>query len=435
MKGIKGSITKLSNSIKSKLPDNDDLLGYAGIRRDLITSCLDESYGLLTELGLRKEKFEVVLLKRNLSNLIESANYFLDNVLNTNEETEQFNDFLDTIASIKHATKQTYLLVVENSIRSEATISRLKEELRELQTSLENYNTLKNELEQSKNATLASVETIELKLTEATSKEESIRSYHDTAKDQSEMIDAYYSDTTTWQTEIEEYKEDIEEQQKAYIENTQKFTELQNGLELAQELIKTQQETLNNQLDTSEQQQIEIGKIISDANRASMAGSFESRKDELTTQVKYTEIFMHCVLIAIAGISWYLLLDSGAGTDDFDYISFFSRFSIVAPLVWMAWSSSKKLGYLTRIREDYAYKLASAMAYEGYKKQAEEVDQALQHRLLEVSIENMGENPVRLFNSKTNHASPFHEITDNLSNMAKATLPTNKNDGAKNETN
>jgi len=420
MKGIKGSITRLTNSIKDKLPDSEDLFGYAGIKRELITSCLDESYGLLTELGNRKEKFEVVLLKRNLSNLIESANSFLENALHTNEESEQFNDFLNTIASIKHATQQTYLLVVENSIRSEATISRLKEELAELKVTLETYNTLKSELEQSKNITLDNVETIKLKLVEATSKEQSIDVYHDTAKEQFESIEAYYSDTTAWSSEVRLYKDNIEQQETEYTANTKKLTELQGELDLAQGAIETQQETLNNQQETSREQHIEIGKIISDANRASMAGSFETRRDDLKNKVRFTEFFMHAVLSVIAVISWYLLSDSGAGTAKFDPISFFSRFSVVAPLVWMAWISSKKVGYLTRIAEDYSYKLASAMAYEGYKKQAEEVDKALQYRLLEVSIENLGDNPVRLFNSKTNHASPLNEITDKLSRTVEA---------------
>jgi hypothetical protein len=72
--------------------------------------------------------------------------------------------------------------------------------------------------------------------------------------------------------------------------------------------------------------------------------------------------------------------------------------------------SVKQYGYLSRIQEDYAYKFASAMAFEGYKKQAKEIDEDLLKQLLAVSVENLSQNPIRLFNSNDNHASPANEI-------------------------
>ncbi|ELH0900455.1 hypothetical protein Q9891_002986, partial [Vibrio cholerae] len=81
----------------------------------------------------------------------------------------------------------------------------------------------------------------------------------------------------------------------------------------------------------------------------------------------------------------------------------------IAPFIWIAWSNSQRNNYLVRIQEDYAFKYASAMAFEGYRKQAQETDESLERLLLKLSIDNMGMNPIRLFD-KPVKSSPLNEI-------------------------
>lgn len=74
--------------------------------------------------------------------------------------------------------------------------------------------------------------------------------------------------------------------------------------------------------------------------------------------------------------------------------------------------SEEVLGYTTRLREDYAYKEASAKSFEGYKREAEQVDAEMLKRLLETAIENLGQNPIRIYDGHDNHGSPVQELLE-----------------------
>jgi len=66
---------------------------------------------------------------------------------------------------------------------------------------------------------------------------------------------------------------------------------------------------------------------------------------------------------------------------------------------------------VARLWEDYAFKYASAMAFEGYKREAVNVSPEMLKLLMEVSILNFSSNPLRVYDTKTNHASPLHELS------------------------
>lgn len=50
------------------------------------------------------------------------------------------------------------------------------------------------------------------------------------------------------------------------------------------------------------------------------------------------------------------------------------------------------------------------MAFEGYKREAKDSDIEMQKKLLETAIKHLGENPIRIFDTQNNHASPAHEL-------------------------
>ncbi|NMC43747.1 MAG: hypothetical protein GYA46_07500 [candidate division Zixibacteria bacterium] len=80
----------------------------------------------------------------------------------------------------------------------------------------------------------------------------------------------------------------------------------------------------------------------------------------------------------------------------------------------MGWFAAKQYGYISKIREDYAFKAAAAMAYEGHKKAAREVNKELESVLLEMSLYNMSQNPIRLYGDKDIQGSPIHELVDKV---------------------
>ena len=73
------------------------------------------------------------------------------------------------------------------------------------------------------------------------------------------------------------------------------------------------------------------------------------------------------------------------------------RTALIAPCVWLGWYAGKQYGYTVRVREDYSFKYACAVAYEGFKKAADGEDSRLGQVLLELSMLNMSQQPLRVY--------------------------------------
>ncbi len=85
-----------------------------------------------------------------------------------------------------------------------------------------------------------------------------------------------------------------------------------------------------------------------------------------------------------------------------------SVLSLGAPL-WFAWLATKQIGQRFRLAEDYAYKASVAKAYEGYRKEASRIDEALEARLFSTALTRVEEAPLRLVDHES-HGSPWHEL-------------------------
>ncbi len=89
-----------------------------------------------------------------------------------------------------------------------------------------------------------------------------------------------------------------------------------------------------------------------------------------------------------------------------------SRLAITLPFIWGAWFSAKQYNHISQLREDYAYKVAVAMTYHGYKNEAQEINSTMNEKLLESIVAQFSENPVRLYRND-NVASVFEAVIKN----------------------
>ncbi|WP_186038460.1 hypothetical protein [Burkholderia gladioli] len=85
-----------------------------------------------------------------------------------------------------------------------------------------------------------------------------------------------------------------------------------------------------------------------------------------------------------------------------------SLLSVGAP-VWFAWLSTKQVGQRFRLSEDYAYKASISKAYEGYRREAAQLDEDFQKRLFASALTRLDEQPLRFVENET-HGSPWHEL-------------------------
>jgi len=152
-----------------------------------------------------------------------------------------------------------------------------------------------------------------------------------------------------------------------------------------------------------------IDELLGDANRTGMAASFAKRKNDLNVPM-LAWLFVFAVSIVglvVMGVIYLApLLDSGK----LEQLP--SRLALTAPFIWLGWFSAKQYGYTSRLREDYAYKEASANSFEGYKREATLINPEVQKNLMDTAIKNLGDNPIRIYSGHENHASPLHELLE-----------------------
>ena len=97
-------------------------------------------------------------------------------------------------------------------------------------------------------------------------------------------------------------------------------------------------------------------------------------------------------------------------------IQLLSELPLTAPFIWLAWISILRYSQLSRLREDYEFKVASALALDGYLKQAEEINSALRQALLEQAMKTFSENPLRLLSKDiAKDAHPLISMLDDKS--------------------
>lgn len=94
-----------------------------------------------------------------------------------------------------------------------------------------------------------------------------------------------------------------------------------------------------------------------------------------------------------------------------------SAFTVAAP-VWFAWVSTMQIGQRFRLAEDYAFKASIAEAYEGYRREAISIDEALAKRLFATALDRLDEAPLRLVETPT-HGSPWHQLANRTNDVMK----------------
>lgn len=152
----------------------------------------------------------------------------------------------------------------------------------------------------------------------------------------------------------------------------------------------------------------QVNELLGDANRTGMAASFTARREALRLpMVGWAVVFIGTIIgLSIVGLKYIEPLIAAANWEQIP-----AKLALTAPLIWLGWFAVKQYGYTTRLREDYAYKEASAKSFEGYKREAGQNPEMLK-RLLETAIENLGHNPIRVYDGKDNHGSPMQELLE-----------------------
>lgn len=180
-----------------------------------------------------------------------------------------------------------------------------------------------------------------------------------------------------------------------------------NSLKGELEKNKTQQAELFNKF---ESYQMQINDLIGAASQVGMAASFRDMKMDFERSLKLWLLAFVGAVLVLAEIGVLYIAPAVVSKE---WVDILIKLPLSIPLVWLGWFFAKQYGYTVRLREDYAFKYSTAMSFEAHKREAKEIDEELLKKLLDISIQNFADNPLRIFGGE-NHASPSHEFLESL---------------------
>jgi len=427
MQTFRGNVTRLRKLISSSLPDGDDIYGYAGISKKSLDDAIDVTYSIshLIDDFDPKFSFEIVAFKRFASTNYQSLKKLLEG--DEDLKKKQFDRFLTTFSGLIEKTKVVHYVVKGEGFRNEIEIGQIIKDLDTLRSFESSFVSLRANIDQTLNeGKQASQELIaEWEACEGT-----------TVKIQKILSDVTHSDSiiSAIHENVEEWRDEIAERRAEYITTSSSVETILKDLKNSKTDLDIHIEgatKIRSTLEELSKSCIELEKktrsLLGDANRIEMGHSFKARKDSLSVP-HYTWGAMFIIsLLGLVIFSQTNLLPEFKGTI-ISWPNILAKGLFTFPLVWMAWFSARQYSQISKLREDYAFKEATAMAFEGHRSAAREVDELLEYRLLECCIANMSSNPIRLLGDKLDPGSPVHEALDGLldrfKNVKRASVKT-----------
>jgi hypothetical protein len=417
MRAEKQRLTRIIHGIKERFPEGNDIFGYSGITKEGVVFSLRKTYTFLGLLEEINDEVETVWIKRKLAKYFDEISAILKDI-DSDTWIQLFDRFLDLILEMRMNVKELYITVTDNPLRVDEDIQKAKEQYTELQNV---SNSVAGELETIRMGAEKTEKLLEelddLKTGLSSANEDAkkiiarIAGIEETANGSSKTIEDVTPKITATFTEVKEL-------QKSLNIESEKISNLLANCEMNAEKTKQRENSLQKQIELDTKIQEDIKQTLQDVNKHGMAGAFLKRKQEL----KWTAVLWASLSVVAMGILIFISYKFAVdvfNSDGFVFMEQLFKIPAVVAGVWLCWFCAKQFGYTIRIREDYSYKYAISMAFEGYKNETREINKELLEKLLEVTVANISSNPIILYNSKSNHGSPWHELTDGIKNFLK----------------
>ncbi len=271
---------------------------------------------------------------------------------------------------------------------------------------------------------------IEEALTQSKASEQQAKASKDEAHEHLETIKQVAQEATTTKSDYDKMVADAHE----VLEAAKKILNTING---DRESADKQVVESSNQLEVAN---MKIMKAIADINRQGLAGAFDDSAGRLGRErIRWMATFFAAIVYLVVVV----LLNSEAGlallripTSATATLPLWERalhiLPLAAPGIWLGWFAAKNASLTARIQQDYVYKVATAQSFEAYKREvAATDDKALEKQLLETTIRNFGDNPIRIYDGTNVEGHPLEGLKsvlddksfDRLLNILKAIKP------------
>lgn len=419
MRSIKTRLTYLKNKVTDVIPDRESILDFPGITKELIIESIDDTYQVLDLVSQYENKFEGILLQRRLADCIDKATDYLKEKFK-NQNADDFNRFLNKIAEMHYAAKETYILFTKEPIRLDISLAKAKENLADLEKQNSQIQPIVEHLTSSFNNSNVIVETLTKNNTDSTAKLAEISTALNTAINLKKKAETATNSISKTDQEVQATKTEINNFQIQVTELSKKLQSTYDQLVKNKSDFESSLNSLQASITQNDVHQKLIQETIENANRLGMAASFKKRKDELSKPYwvwGIATVVTICVLIGTSYSVFAILKDK-----PFSYEYLLVRIPIFASFVWLGWFCAKQFGFVSRIREDYSYKYAVSMAFEGYKNATKEINEEMLESLLSLTLQNISSNPLSIYETGSNHGTPINEILSNWTKKGKVKI-------------
>ncbi|WP_421229643.1 hypothetical protein [Aeromonas enteropelogenes] len=223
-----------------------------------------------------------------------------------------------------------------------------------------------------------------------------------------EISNQYSEGRTILMESVDEYKRAIN----SLMEDTvSKLDEYRGDIERINSESNYESEKVKGLLVSVESCLAMANSALEKSNQVGMAAAFQKRYKSLVSAMI---IWFITFIVSLGGLLFvgFIFIDSAFSSEIKTIAELISKAAISFPLIWGAWFSAKQYSHVSQLREDYAYKVAVAMTYHGYKNEAAEINDEMSGKLLANIITHFSENPVRLYQNN-NSASVIEAMLKN----------------------
>jgi uncharacterized coiled-coil DUF342 family protein len=389
------------------IPTDLTTWGIELLTKERVAYTFDECTQLLTKLGKIDWQGPVALAIYEAEVHLNAISNYVSTTLTQPNPEQHIASFFVQLNHLLNVLRNAAIYATDKVYNAERELLRVTSQIETSKTILQNLTKINEDVNSSKNQIDSSNTKIGQSEKAILELQEKLTNISTTLTPIETQIKELQTNAVQYVTQISTYKDeisDLDEQYKTLVEKTENEA---NTLDKLQEKCNEQQE--------------EIQKTIEDASRLGMAGSFRMRKKELVRPMIIWGVTFFIGVLALSLLAYYKILPLLA-EHSFDWFTLIGRLPILAPALWLSWFSVRQYGFTARLWEDYAYKYASAMAFEGYKREASNVNPEMLKLLMEISIINFASNPLRVYDSKTNHGSPLNELTNDSKGFLQNTL-------------
>lgn len=168
-------------------------------------------------------------------------------------------------------------------------------------------------------------------------------------------------------------------------------------------------------------QQELINSLLPNATAAGLSHSFAGGKAGYQRSLLVWGVIFLLAVLSLGIFGSALHSDLTNPTFSTLIIYFLHRLPWAGPIIWLGWFAAIQYGNVLRVKEDYAFKEATAIAFAGFRDHMEhlvKVNATEGHSAMEnlavATIHNLGQQPLRLLQKQSHDASPLERLMATL---------------------